>query len=49
MESNIVGFDKMGKKIKYSYSSSLQCNCLPPWSPCGEDWTEVAQRDGGGG
>ena len=49
MESNIVGFDKMRKKIKYSYSSSLQCNCLPPWSPCREDWTEVAQRDGGGG
>ena len=47
MESNIVGFDKMGEKIKYSYPSSLQCNCLPPWSPSGEDWTE--DRDGGGG
>lgn len=31
MESNIVGFDKMGEKIKYSYSPSFQCNCLPPW------------------
>jgi hypothetical protein len=34
MESNIIGFDKKGEEIKYSYPSSLRGDSGPLWCPC---------------